>query len=49
LQAPDGTFYALKHKTGWVTKIKYLRWGQAWMAYALAKAGEVLNEKYFKG
>lgn len=33
---PSGYFYYQKRKTG-IVKTPYMRWGQAWMAYALAR------------
>ena len=39
MRSPDGYFYYQRHRFH-TTRIPYLRWSQAWMAYALARLGE---------
>jgi hypothetical protein len=36
---PRGYFYYQKRKSG-IVKTPFMRWGQAWMAYALARVIE---------
>lgn len=40
----DGYFYYQRRKSG-VVKIPYMRWGQAWMAYAIARLLEEHSEQ----
>lgn len=44
LGAPDGYFYYQRRRFGRV-RIPYMRWSEAWMAYALARLAQVKSKK----
>jgi hypothetical protein len=45
MQAPEGYFYYRQQKDGKISTIPYIRWGQAWMLWALAKMLEKYSER----
>ena len=42
MRSPDGYFYYQRHRFH-TNRIPYMRWSQAWMAYALARLSEVTH------
>jgi hypothetical protein len=44
MRSPDGSFYYQRHRFH-TNRIPYIRWSQAWMAYALARLLEVKSKK----
>ena len=42
MRSSDGHFYYQRHRFH-TTRIPYMRWSQAWMAYALARLNEVIH------
>lgn len=44
MQDDDGSFYYRIHEKGYIDKVPYIRWGQAWMLLALSRLLKVDNK-----